>query len=64
MKKARIINAAAWVVVAITLCTAVAIQWSANNAPVKSLVLGAMFYTSFAILFGWLIDEKIRRVSK
>lgn len=64
MKTKRIINAAVWVVVAITLCIAVIAEWHSNNAPVKSLILGAMFYTSFAALGCALIDEKIRRANR
>lgn len=64
MKTKRIINAAVWVAISATLCTAVVIEWSVQGAPVKSLILGAIFYTSFAGLGCALVDDKIRRANK
>lgn len=64
MRTKRIINAAVWAVIAAALCIAVAMQWSAQGAPAKSLILGTLFYTSFAALACALIDEKIRRTNK
>ena len=64
MKTKRIINASVWMLIAACLTIGVCLQWSAQEAPVKSLILGSMFYISFAFLFGWMVDEHIRRANK
>ena len=64
MKTKRIINAAVWLIIATTLATCVCLQWAAQGAEIKSLVLAVVFYTAFSALFGAMIDAKIRRTNK
>lgn len=60
MKRARIINAIAWAVIAITLCVWVAIEWHNQGCPVKSLVIGCAMYTAMAAGIGATIDQTIK----
>lgn len=56
MKRARIINAIAWVAIAITLCVWVSIEWNNNECPVSSLILASAVYTTFCAAMGVVID--------
>lgn len=58
--KARIINAAIWAAIAITLCVAVGIQWHNNGCEVKSLVLAIAMYTSMSATLCGVIDQTIK----
>lgn len=60
MKRARTINAIAWVLIAITLCTYVVIEWHQQGCGVKSLVLASALYTSFCAAIGVVIDLTIQ----
>ena len=62
--KARIINAAIWVAIAITLCVAVGFQWYNNGCEVKSLVLAIAMYTSMSATLGLVIDRTIKENQK
>ena len=64
MKRARIINAAIWAVVAITLTTCVCLQWAAQGADALSLGMAVVFYNLFPGLLCALVDDKIRRANK
>lgn len=52
MKTVKIINCVFWAIIAIVLNIMVVHYWGAMNCPVKSLVLGCIFYTAFCA-FGW-----------
>jgi hypothetical protein len=60
MKRARIINAIAWAIIAITLCVWVAIEWHNQGCEAKSLVIACVTYTAMATGIGGTIDQTIK----
>lgn len=60
MKRARIINAAVWAVVAVAVITAVVVTWRDGGAPVSSLVIGGLFYGICFGGFGLMIDTYLK----
>ena len=60
MKRARIINAIAWVAIAITLCVWVSIEWNNYECPVSSIILASAVYTTFCAAIGVVIDLTIQ----
>jgi tryptophan-rich sensory protein len=60
MTRARIINAIAWAIIAVTICIAVVIEWRHQGCPIKSLVIGCAMYTAMAAGIGATIDQTIK----
>lgn len=60
MKKKRIINAAIWAAITLTICTMVVIEWHSQGCGASSLIAAIAMYTSVnaAIAFG--IDRTIQ----
>ena len=64
MKRARIINAIAWAIIAVTICIAVVIEWHHKGCEVKSLVIACAIYTAMATGIGATIDQTIKETKK
>lgn len=60
MKRARIINAIAWAIIAVTICIAVVIEWHHQGCEVKSLAIACAMYTAMAAGIGATIDQTIK----
>lgn len=58
--KARVINAAIWAAVAIAAATMTAVQWSAQGASVKSLVVGILFYVLTSGAIWYVLDQAMK----
>ena len=63
VRRARLINAIAWVLVAIAVVSLVVMQWYDNGCGIKSLVIAGVWYTVMAATFGLLVDQCIKRNS-
>lgn len=64
MKRARIINAIAWAVIAVAICIAVVIEWHQQGCKVKSLAIACTMYTAMAAGMGATIDITIKEAQK
>lgn len=64
MKRARIINAIAWAIIAVTICIAVVIEWHHHGCEVKSLAIACTMYTAMATGMGATIDQTIKEAQK
>ncbi len=60
MKKARIINAIVWIVIAIALVVLVAVQWSKMSCSPTSMIVACTFYLVVCAVFGWYFDLTIQ----
>lgn len=60
MKRARIINAIIWSIIAIILCTCVVVEWHQQGCELKSLILAVAMYTSFCGAMGLVIDMTMK----
>lgn len=64
MKRARIINAIAWAIIAATICIAVVIEWHQQGCEVKSLAIACAIYTAMAAGIGATIDQTLKEAQK
>ena len=64
MKRARIINAIAWAIIAATICITVVIEWHQQECEVKSLAIACTMYTAMAAGIGATIDITIKETQK
>lgn len=64
MKKAKIINAIVWAVIAIVLDIMVVYYWNQMGCPVKSLVLGCIIYTAFCLCFWGCIHNHFTEIER
>lgn len=60
MKRARIINAIAWAIIAVAICIAVVIEWHQQGCEVKSLAIACAMYTAMAAAVGGTIDATLK----
>lgn len=64
MKRARIINAIVWTILAIAICTMVTIEWNYQGCEVKSLIIACAMYTAMAAGIGATIDQTLKEAQK
>ena len=64
MKRARIINAIAWAIIAVTICISVVIECHQQGCEVKSLAIACAIYTAMAAGIGATIDITIKETQK
>lgn len=57
MKKARIINAIVWSILAVAISAGVVITWNTDGCEVKSLILGVAFYLTTTLCLGACVDQ-------
>lgn len=60
MKRARIINAIAWVAIAVAVSVLVSVEWYHNGCETLSLILASAVYTTFCAAIGVVIDLTIQ----
>ena len=60
MKTARLINAAIWAAIGITLTTWVCIEWHKQGCGWDSQWVAIAFYGTFSICFCLFVDEHIK----
>lgn len=60
VRRARILNAIAWALVAIVVVSMVVVQWYNNGCETKSLVIASIWYTAMVTTFALLVDHNIK----
>ena len=64
MKRARIINAIAHAIIAVTICVWVSIEWYNKGCEPKCLVIACLMYTSMLTAIGFTIDQTIKEINE
>lgn len=60
MKTKRIINAAIWAAISISICIMVCVQWHAQGCGIESMIAAIAFHTCVPFAIGYTIDAAIQ----
>lgn len=60
MKTKRIINAALWAAITLTICAMVVVEWYSQGCGASSLIAAIAMYTICTAAIGFCIDQTIR----